>query len=102
MPEYRITFGQRERHEEHPTFPAAHPDGYVTIVAEDYDAARNIAIRHLGRRFAFQYEQPAEGWANHWTTTGVNSAHWRSGPLRELARWDAQSDPAEHMPGGTE
>lgn len=97
MAEYRITFGQQYAIDPHPTFPAAHPNGYVTILAESYDEARDIAIRHLGRRFAFQYEQPPEGWTNHWTETGVHSRFFRGEPLRELARWDAHSDPAEHI-----
>lgn len=40
MAEFMLTFGQKYAREPHPLYPAAHPDGYVVIEADDYDAAR--------------------------------------------------------------
>jgi hypothetical protein len=66
MNEYVITFGQKYRREPHPTFPAAHPDGYVTVVAEDFEDCRRQTLAVLGRAWAFDYapgELDVEKWA---------------------------------------
>lgn len=63
--EYRFTFGQKYAREEHPNFSNAHPDGYVTIWAVEYDTARQIAFQQLGSEWAFQY-MPSD--LKTWTT----------------------------------
>lgn len=55
MPTFYITFGQKYRSEQHPTFSPAHPDGWVTIDAIDEDKAREIAFRELGSRWSGIY-----------------------------------------------
>jgi hypothetical protein len=55
MGEYRVTFGQRFRRDPHPRFPAAHPDGYVTIHAADEHDARRLVVANLGGEWAFLY-----------------------------------------------
>lgn len=52
MPEFRITFGQKYRRELHPTFGGAHPDGWLTIMADDEDAARATAVGWLGTKYS--------------------------------------------------
>ncbi len=53
--EYRLTFGQKFRTETHDRFGAAHPDGWVTILARDYDQARLIAVEALGTAWSGLY-----------------------------------------------
>jgi len=40
---FYFTFGQRYAREEHPSYPLAHPNGWVTIVAKDWETARRKA-----------------------------------------------------------
>lgn len=56
LQEFHVTFGQQYRHEKHPRFPDAHPDGYVVIMAPDYEKAREMAFQYLGEFWAFIYE----------------------------------------------
>lgn len=58
MSEYRITFGMKYPQEPHPTFPRAHHDGYVTVVADGREDARRQAVEVLSTGWAFDY--PAE------------------------------------------
>ena len=74
--EYRVTFGQRYRREEHPTFPAAHPDGWVTILAYDDAGARAIAFSMFDQYWSFMYG-PADRPQKYWDETF---------PAGELAR----------------
>lgn len=54
-----ITFGIKYADEPHPTFPAAHPDGWLTVVnAADHEAARAAAVEALGTAWAFDYIEP--------------------------------------------
>jgi hypothetical protein len=77
--EFRITFGQRYRTETHPLLGLAHPDGWVTIEAPDYDTARAWAVLSLeAPMFACHQsiegaEQACAGWlATHgWDHIGV-------------------------------
>lgn len=76
MAEFRITFGQRYRSEQHPqpiggVYP--HPDGWGTIVAENAEAARRIAFEAFFDRFCFVY--PAEDF---------NPEYYRLGELFRL------------------
>lgn len=50
---FRITFGQRYRTETHPAGEWIHPDGYVIIVADDEQIARDKADAVFGK----------EGWS---------------------------------------
>lgn len=58
MSEFRVTFGQRYSREKHPTLPAATPDGWLTIIAPSYEAARVALIEAHGTRWSNLY--PAE------------------------------------------
>lgn len=57
MPEFIITFGDQYRREPHPTFPAAHPDGFVTIEAADIARARAIAFDRFGQKWSMAYSK---------------------------------------------
>jgi hypothetical protein len=46
--EFRVTFGQKYRSEEHPRWQPAHPAGWLTIVASSYAVARAWTVRELG------------------------------------------------------
>lgn len=59
--DYYVTFGQRYAREPHPTFPGAHPDGYVVIEAADEEAARATAYTVFDNRYAFIYPEPPAG-----------------------------------------
>lgn len=60
MTEFRITFGQRYKHEEHPLgWP--HPDGWLSVLAPDYGTARAIVENFLGSAWAFMYEEGDAG-----------------------------------------
>jgi len=56
MPTYYFTFGQKYRHEKHPSGRPAHPDGYIAVFAEDEPAARRRMHATYGRYWAFCYE----------------------------------------------
>lgn len=53
-----ITFGQQYRREEHPTWPLAHPDGWLRVTAASYEQARQVAFAVTDGAHAFDY--PAE------------------------------------------
>jgi hypothetical protein len=57
MREFYVTFGQQYHHEPHPTFPKAHPDGWVTVVAADELAARRLAVEWLGTAWSSIYDE---------------------------------------------
>jgi len=77
--EYRVTFGQKYRGETHPSFPEAHPDGWLTIVAEDRGQARAAAAAKLGREWCDMYGPESWPHVSHYF------------PLGELGRIDAAS-----------
>lgn len=54
---YYVTFGQQSRREPHPTFPKAHPDGWVRIEAESYPEARTCAWDVFDDQFATMYPE---------------------------------------------
>lgn len=66
--EYRVTFGQRYRRETHPTFPAAHPDGWVTILAYDDAGARAVAFSMFEQAWSFMYG-PSDRPQTYWDDT---------------------------------
>lgn len=91
LTEYRITFGGQYRTEPHPYFPAAHPDGWLTVLATDEYAARRAVITTIGPNWCGIYH-PDDPWY-----PGSDRATALAGdvdyfPLRELGRLDA-TDP---------
>lgn len=50
-----ITFGMQYAREPHPTFPAAHPNGYFVIEAPTAVACRELAVLLFQRHWAFDY-----------------------------------------------
>jgi hypothetical protein len=52
---FYVTFGQKYRHEMHPTCEVAHPDGYVEVVAWNEMRARALVIHHLGAKWSHMY-----------------------------------------------
>lgn len=71
MKSFMVTFGQKYRTEPHPKAPA-HPDGWVTVKAEDYDAARVKTVNVFGQAWSMLYAEE----------DFVDSAHFY--PLGEL------------------
>lgn len=57
MPEYRVTFGQQYGRDDHPRLThIAHPDGWLTIVADDLNRAREITVAMVGRFWSNIYD----------------------------------------------
>lgn len=54
---FYLTFGQKYRFEDHPTFSEAHPDGYVLIRAESKIHSREIAFIAFNDAWAFLYSE---------------------------------------------
>jgi hypothetical protein len=57
---FYITFGCQYAREPHPTYPDAHPDGYVTIIAPDERTARGAAFAAFGQAWSMIYTEPPE------------------------------------------
>lgn len=57
MTSFYVTFGVQYRHEPHPHWPSAHPDGWLEVVAPDDDAARLLLREYIGNRYAFIYDE---------------------------------------------
>lgn len=74
--EYRVTFGVMYRREPHPTFPAADPDGWLTVMAPDEESARALVVDRIGRAWAFIYS--AERMTEHYYPHG------------EITRWSTE------------
>lgn len=53
MTAFMITFGSRWAHKVHPAFPAAHPEGWVTVLARDSEQARLVAVESLAGEYSF-------------------------------------------------
>lgn len=52
MPDFFVTFGGREIHGDHPTFPPAHPNGWVRVVgATSWETAKVAADEAFGLRY---------------------------------------------------
>lgn len=60
MPKFAVTFGTKYNHEAHPTLGLVCPDGYITILADSYEEARETVNGILGDAFAFMYDE------EHW------------------------------------
>jgi len=62
MHEFRITFGLQYRNEPHPRVKWAHPDGWLSVYAPDYETARELAVALVGSHFAFMYIEGKPNW----------------------------------------
>lgn len=76
--EFRVTFGTRYATEVHPLFPAAHPDGWVAVLAETEDAARRLVHERIGSAWGFIYRPLHPGYP---------ASVGRHFPRGQLARW---------------
>lgn len=56
MERFYLTFGVQYRHEPHPHWPGANPDGWVLILAATEEAARDVAVRCFGRQWSTTYD----------------------------------------------
>lgn len=50
---FYITFGQKYRREAHPSGYNVSPDGVVRVVAPNYEAARELAVKSFGDQWSF-------------------------------------------------
>lgn len=57
MNSYYVTFGVQYAQEIHPSWGGFHPDGWLRVVAEDYQVARAVVTGLLGSKWAFMYEE---------------------------------------------
>lgn len=53
--DFHITFGRRYADEPHPTCPIVHPDGWITLRATNYYAARALAYKAFGQNWCDVY-----------------------------------------------
>ncbi len=53
--EFRVTLGVQYAREPHPTYPAAHPDGWIAVLAVDELAARRALSGALGGAYSSIY-----------------------------------------------
>lgn len=72
MYEYYVTFGSQYAYQPHPTLDWVNPNGYLTIVADSYNEAREYAFALTDGIFAFIYASPLE------------SRHFPLGELKRL------------------
>ena len=56
--EIYVTFGPD--HAKKPEYDWIDPDGYLTVIAPSYWAARQTVFAVLGNRFAFDYQAPKD------------------------------------------
>lgn len=68
-----VTFGMKYAREPHPTYPKAHPDGWLRITAPTVEDAFNLIARRIGTAYAFYY------------TSANFEPHWH--PMGELDHW---------------
>jgi hypothetical protein len=57
MQTFYVTFGVKYREEQHPIWPNAHPDGYLTVIAKDESMARRFTAALLATNWAFIYDE---------------------------------------------
>lgn len=93
---YYVTFGIKYRYEKHPHWPGAHPDGWLEVIAEDYDAARALVGQYIGNVFAFMYE--ADRFERKWHPLGRLATLTQDGVL-----WPKEGvEPPTPLPEATE
>lgn len=77
MNRFTITFGVRYHQELHPVSPLLiNPNGYVTVLADTEEEAREIVCSNFGMAWAFLYEE----------NRGVNAEYYPLGNLATLTR----------------
>lgn len=54
---FYLTFGNKYKHQPHPSGTVINPDGYVLIQAYTYDEARAKAFEVFGPEWAFLYTE---------------------------------------------
>lgn len=64
-----ITFGQKYRNQDHPTFPEAHPDAVLAVQAPTYGLAMDLVKEYLGTDYAFSYPTRVPAQVPHATHT---------------------------------
>jgi hypothetical protein len=69
MAKFYLTFGVKYAREAHPTFPRAHPNGYVVIEADVYEDAREKVIEVFGIYWCDLYTE--YGFLNPMPVSGV-------------------------------
>lgn len=52
-----LTFGQKYRHQLHPSGKKINPDGWIEIFAYNYDLARQKAFEHFGSDWCWLYTE---------------------------------------------
>lgn len=57
MKKFYITFGQQYAREPHPKVKYAHPDGWLTVEADNHEQARKKAFEEVGLHFATSYSE---------------------------------------------
>lgn len=57
---FYCTFGSQYSYEEHPVSKHIHPDGYVTVAADDRATARELIVKTFGEKWSFEYDAKAE------------------------------------------
>lgn len=86
LKEFLVTFGQKYHREPHPKVKYADPDGWLSIMAYDYDQAREMAFQELGPSWSFIYER------------GVNKLDESHFPLGQLHQIVATKPPEPLTP----
>lgn len=71
MSNYFVTFGQKYAREPHPTFPGAHPDGVLRVVAKDGADALLRVCETIGSFWAFMYNEEQITESMHFYPAGV-------------------------------
>ena len=56
MKNFYVTFGSKYRSVGHPKARYIHPDGYVTVIAENEEEARKIVMLEFGNHWASMYD----------------------------------------------
>lgn len=62
MTTFYVTFNLKWATEQHPRFKDAHPEGWLEVEAPNELTARLLTIEHIGRAWAFIYDERT--WAN--------------------------------------
>ena len=68
--------------QEHPTFPAAHPNGWVRISAPNYIEAKEYAFETFGHDWAFLYPDTELVDTHHLYPLGELTHHTTTGDYR--------------------
>jgi len=77
LAKFYLTFGVQYSHTEHPTWPGAHPNGWVLIEAVNEDRARGLAYLYFKEYWSMLYPE------NHFPVELNKQKYY---PLGEIAR----------------